>query len=209
MPGISSAGSSCSDNLCWLTLLSWNSAQRQRTRMATLTVWLNLHCMAPWLSASVACREWLRGGWRRWVPGARGRGRGQECALVETGAWYWNTSRFHFAGRKAEAIGWNLCFGDMQLAAFSKPRNHRQSLSSCAVQASSFRREWGLCYLCLLQRQSTSHVRSKEQVECQGSIWPERRPRLCLLPTRHGEYQLVTNNSSRSALEWFSQKWTC
>lgn len=39
MPGISGLGSSCSGNLCRLTLLSWSIALRRRMRPGTLAVW--------------------------------------------------------------------------------------------------------------------------------------------------------------------------
>lgn len=42
MPGISGFGSSCSGNLCRLTLLPWSIALRLRMWTATLTLRLNL-----------------------------------------------------------------------------------------------------------------------------------------------------------------------
>lgn len=47
MPGISGLGSSCSGNLCRLTLLSWSIAPRLRMRTGTLAIWPNLRGVAP------------------------------------------------------------------------------------------------------------------------------------------------------------------
>lgn len=47
MPGISGLGSSCSGNLCRLTLLSWSIAPRRRMRTGTLASWPNLRGVAP------------------------------------------------------------------------------------------------------------------------------------------------------------------
>lgn len=47
MPGISGLGSSCSGNLCRLTLLSWNIARRLRMRPGTLAMWPSLRRCLP------------------------------------------------------------------------------------------------------------------------------------------------------------------
>ena len=67
MPGISSLGSSCSDNLCRLTLLSWNTEQRLRMCTDTLTDPLNVPCVASFNAVrgeeTGAGARGGRGGW--------------------------------------------------------------------------------------------------------------------------------------------------
>lgn len=55
MPGISGLGSSCSGNLCRLTLLSWSIAGRLRMRPGTLAMWPNLRAALPSIPASRGC----------------------------------------------------------------------------------------------------------------------------------------------------------
>lgn len=62
MPGISSLGSSCSDNLCRLTLLSWNIEQRLRMWTDTLTMNCIYSAWQPPFSVRVG---WLKGRWGR------------------------------------------------------------------------------------------------------------------------------------------------
>ena len=54
MPGISGLGSSCSGNLCRLTLLSWSIAPRLIMRTGTLAIWPNLRGVAPLFRAGMA-----------------------------------------------------------------------------------------------------------------------------------------------------------
>lgn len=179
MPGISSLGSSCSDNLCRLTLLSWNTEQRLRMCTDTLTIRLNVPCVASFFYHKTAGLEWMqsdgRGDGRG---GTRGEGRvAKGTGFSESQSLRIGPCLISILREESQKplLAWSsLCLGEIQLAALSKPRNHRESQPTLALTSSS---PWviGVFVVPLPVSESESWLlRSRSRLNVRGSIWAER-----------------------------------
>ena len=179
MPGISSLGSSCSDNLCRLTLLSWNTEQRLRMCTDTLTVPLNVPCVASFFYHKTAGLEWMQSEGR-----GDGRGSTRGEGRVARGAGFSESQSLRIAPSlisilreesQKPLLAWSsLCLGEIQLAALSKPRNHRESQHTLAPTSSS---PWviGVFVVILPVSESESWLLgSRSRLNVRGSIWAER-----------------------------------